>query len=221
MTNNCASIRARYLLGCLILGSTFALAGYKARPWSIRERSTYPAQLTSEKVTIAVEPLVSDKLAAEVFDKDDILSRGIMPLAVVIFNDNDFPISVEGATVELIRQQDHLHTLLPEEVGPRLMKKTGRGFVLPDPIPRSGSGDRATADAVADLDHKFLSTKVVAAREKGGGFLYLHVPAKDVEEYLSDATLYIPNVYRSDTGAPMIFFEIELRPAVDSLRTKK
>jgi hypothetical protein len=32
--------------------------------------------------------LLHHALAAQVFDKDDIGTRGIMPLAIVIFNDN-------------------------------------------------------------------------------------------------------------------------------------
>src|SRR5437773_11461533 len=71
------------------------LAGYKARPWSIRPLESYPSRLTSEGVTIAVEPLFLDSLAAKVFDKNDMVTRGIMPVAILIFNENDFPVMVD------------------------------------------------------------------------------------------------------------------------------
>jgi hypothetical protein len=62
----------------------------KQRSWQIRTADDYASRLTSEGVTIAVEPLFRDELAAVVFDKNDIVTRGIIPLAVVIFNGNDF-----------------------------------------------------------------------------------------------------------------------------------
>ncbi len=44
----------------------------------------------SEAITIAIEPLFTDTLAAQVCDKKDTVTRGIMPLIIAIFNDNDF-----------------------------------------------------------------------------------------------------------------------------------
>jgi hypothetical protein len=57
------------------------VAAYKARPWPVRDIESYRAKLTSEGVTIAVEPLFTDELAGQAFDKSDMVTRGIMPLA--------------------------------------------------------------------------------------------------------------------------------------------
>jgi hypothetical protein len=64
-----------------------AFAGYNARPWRIRARDSCPARLASEGFTKAVEPLFQDSVADQVFDKDDMITSGIMPLAVAVFND--------------------------------------------------------------------------------------------------------------------------------------
>jgi hypothetical protein len=192
------------------------LAGYKARPWSLREPDTYPAKLTSEGVTIAVEALFRDTLAAQVFDKNDMITRGIMPIAVVIFNDNDFPVLVGYESIELINGDEHVHTLLPNEVVARLFAKGSKNIWIPQPLPRRSSGDQLNPDALSDFDHKFLGEKLVEARSRGGGFLYVHLPTTgDPAAYLTDARLYIPDVYRQDKGEKMIFFEIDLKPAIE------
>ncbi len=201
---------------CIILvlcaGSGFG--GYKARPWSPRPAESYAAQLTSEGVTIAVEPLYRDDMAAQVFDKNDMVSRGIMPLAVVIFNDNDFPVRVDGASIEVIAGDDHVRTLPPEEVATRIFQKSGKNIFIPQ-TPRLPGGDRTNPDALTDLEHKFLDGKVVGAHDKGGGFLYFHLPvSQELPAYLSRARVYIPGVYREDNGSEMIFFEIDLKPAL-------
>jgi len=202
------------LLGivCLLLVIPIQ-AGYKPRPWTINTREAYPASLTSEGVSIAVDPLLSDALAARVFDKSDMITRGIMPLAIVIFNDNDFPIEVDGLTIELIHDSDHIRSLSPNEVVTRLFKKDMTWLPRVTKSPRS----ELNGAALEDFDEKFLMDKVVAPHDKGGGFLYLHIPgSKDLVSYLSNSVVYIPNIYRQDNGSRMIFFEIGLAAAISA-----
>jgi hypothetical protein len=200
------------LLGFLSLWPVATIrASYKARPWAINARETYPANLTSEGVTIAVQALFNDTLAARVFDKSDMISRGIMPLAVVIFNDNDFPVEVDGLSIELTHGDDHIRSLSPNEVVARLFRKDSTWLPRISRTPRS----ELNTAALDDFDSKFLMDKVVAPHDKGGGFLYLHIPeSKDLLSYLSNCVVYIPNVYRRDKDTRMIFFEIGLGPAV-------
>ena len=197
------------ILGIILFVSTgISLAGYKARTWSPDSRESYPASLTSEGVTIAVEPLFNDALAARVFDKNDIVTRGIMPLAIVIFNDNDYPVEVDPLTIELMLEDDHLRTLTPKEAVNHLYKKDK--FHL-------GQAALKVADekAFSDFNDKFLLDKVIEPHSQGGGFVYMKVfSSKDLVSYLASATVYIPNVYRQDDGSRLIFFEIELKPAV-------
>jgi len=196
----------------LLLLSAPIWAKYKARPWNINPREGYPASLASEGVTIAVEPLFTDALAARVFDIDDMVTRGIMPLAILIFNDNDFPIEVDGLSIQLIHGSDRIRTTSPNEVVNRLFRKDSKW--ISQPLPRASKSE-LNKEALDDFDGKFLMEKFVGPREKAGGFLYLHIPGtQDLSSYLSESVVYIPNVYRRDTGSRMIFFEIELRAAI-------
>lgn len=212
-------LRPRCLLAVLLLfglACPALLAGYKSRPWQIRGADGYASRLASEGVTIAVEPLFRDDLAAVVFDKNDIVTRGIIPLAVVIFNGNDFPVRIEAGSIELINGDDRLHTLQAGEVVARVFKKGNKGNWIPNPIPKMPSGDGQNEEALMDFEHKFLGGKIIPARGSGGGFLYFSVPSNDPGSYLLASRIYIPDVYREDTGNQMIFFEIDLKPAVEA-----
>ena len=187
-------------------------AGYKPRTWEIKARETYPASLTSEGVTIAVEPLYTDKLASRAFDKDDMVARGIMPLAIIVFNDNDFPVEIDGPAIELIRGRDRIRTIGPEEAVARLFRKK-KGW-LPTPVPRLPKS-QLTTDALYDFEAKFLMDKIIGPKEQGYGFLYMPIRnPRDLASYLSESTVYIPNIYRLDNTSRMIFFEIALDAAL-------
>jgi len=210
---NMARILSAALQALAILGAaTFLEAGYKAKPWNMRVRESYPANLASEGVTIAVEPLYTDALAAQVFNKEDMVTRGIMPLAILVFNDNDFPIKVEGLSVELMHEGDRIRTMTANEVVYRLSKRDKAW--IGQPMPKL-SPSQLNRDQLDDFDDKFLMSKTVGPHDKGGGFLYLHIAdSKDLMSYLADSTIYIPKVYREDTGSRLIFFEIGLGAAV-------
>jgi hypothetical protein len=187
----------------------------KAPAWEPGPRESYPAFLVSEGVTIAVEPLYTDKLAAGVFRKNDMITRGVMPFAVAIFNDNDFAVEVSGLDIELIhndRPNIRIKTMSPNEITWRLSQRDKKWHT--QRIPRL-SQNELDRNMLEDFDNKFLMQKTVAARGKGGGFLYLHLPENEnAEEFLSGAMLYIPRIHRLDNGTRMIYFEVPLAPAI-------
>ena len=200
-----------YVFAVVIAITATGLARYKAPAWEPGPPESYPAFLTSEGVTIAIEPLYTDELAARAFDKKDMITRGIMPFAVVIFNDNDFRVEVSGIDIELIhkdRPDIRIKTMSPNEATWRLSQrdKTWRT----QRIPRL-SQNELDRDMLEDFDKKFLMKKIVEARGKAGGFLYLHLPEKEnAKDFLSGSMFYIPKIYRLDDGSRMIYFEIEL-----------
>jgi hypothetical protein len=102
-----SSLRApiRYFV-CLFLLSippVFQItAKYRARPYVPLPIESYPARLTSEGLAVAVEAMFTDALAATAFDKKDIVTSGIMPVAIIFSNSNTFDVEVEGSSVELL-----------------------------------------------------------------------------------------------------------------------
>jgi hypothetical protein len=199
------------LIFAAVIAAATGFARYKAPKWEPGPLESYPAFLTSEGVTIAVEPLYTDELAARAFDKKDMITRGIMPFAVVIFNDNDFRVEISGLEIELINKDQpgvRIKTMSPNEVTWRLSQRDKEWRT--QRIPRL-SQNELDRDMLDDFDKKFLMKKTVPAHGKAGGFLYLHLPEKEkAEEFLSGAMLYIPRIFRLDDGTRMIYFEIEL-----------
>ena len=206
-----AAVISRATIFSLFLASfLFAdVPGYKSRPWTIRDRESYPARLSSEGITIAVEPLYRDAMAEQVFDADDMVTRGIMPLAIVIFNDNDFPVEVDGLSIELLNGNNRIKSISPNDAAYLALKKDKSFF--PQPVLRFPKGEQ-NINALADFEGKFLGHKIVGPHAKGGGFLYINTRnSVDIISLLAQSVVYIPNIYRLDNRSRMMYFEIELR----------
>ena len=214
--------RTCWLLPVLLLIAIPVPAGYKVRPWTPRAIESYPSKLTSEGVTIAVDPLITDALAGQVFDKNDMVARGIMPLAIIIFNSNDFPVAIEAAGIEVLQDDMKIQPVPPEEVAPRIYQGKTSRVAVPSPIPLPRIKITASnEDAAQDFQRKFLGIKKIEPHTTGGGFVFIPVtdPAT-LRSRLAPARVYIPDIYRTDTGADLIFFEIDLKAAVDAARKK-
>ncbi len=136
-----------------------------------------------------------------------------MPLAILIFNDNDYAVEVDALSIQLICDNERLRTLSPGEVVSRLYGKN-------NPLTGQPASKPANKNALDDFENKFLSRKPVSAHGKGGGFIYLPVQAgRNPASYLSAASVYIPNVYRKDTDSRLVFFEINLKAALSAVRS--
>ena len=203
------------LPGLILLWSAGAgMAGYKSREWNAKARELYAASLSSEGVTIAAEPYFTDTLAGRVFDKKDVVTRGIMPLAIVIFNDNDYPVEVDVQSIELIRGEERYPALSPAEAVNRIFGKEKSSL-------GGASSKVANEEALRDFSDKGFAGDVIAPHGKAGGFLYFRIyNPKELQQYLSTATVYIPNVYRGDDGSRLIYFEIDLKAALQEAKAQ-
>ena len=195
-------------------------AKYRARPYVPNSIGSYPARLTSEGITIAVEPLLTDALAAKVFDKDDIVARGILPLAVIISNDNSFAVDVDASSIELIVKDNRVLPVGPDVAIQRIFqwKLPPQEVRVPSPVPfPTVVIYKSNADAFDDFARKHLGLKKVEPKSLAAGFIYLPVTsAADVRRNLAEARIYIPKLYRDDTGGRMMFIEIDLKPALEA-----
>jgi hypothetical protein len=212
-------------VACGVLACAWlSFAGYKARRYEARPIDSYPCKLTSEGITVAIDPLFSDELAAKVFDKKDIVSSGVMPVAIIISNKNKFPVEFNGFSIELIVKEERVQPLAPEQAVRQIFQygRSEREVRIPSPVPFPRVEiTRANYDAFDDFNYKHLGIKRVEPDSVSAGFVY--IPLKklpNLRESLWDSRIYLPDLRRADLREPMIFFEIDLKPALDSIPKK-
>src|ERR1700674_4279875 len=87
----------------LFMSITAAFAADKeAEKFEVRPVTEYKARQSNAKVTIAAQAFISDDEARVPFGKNNPYKYGILPILVVIQNDSDQAISVEGLKAEYV-----------------------------------------------------------------------------------------------------------------------
>lgn len=227
MTSRMRRGLVRLSLPLAILVALPATAGYKLIRWAPRAIEAYSSQQTNDGITIAAEPLYTNALAAKAFDRKDMLSRGVLPLALIVHNSNDFAVEVSGESVELLMDDERLQTLDPVQALQHLYGARSRVIMpvprrrSPLPTPPRANLPNVPKDANLDFNQKFFGHKRIFAHSTDGGFLYIPISdSTNLESRLSKARVYIPDTSRYGTGAKIMFFEFDLEAAVRAMRVK-
>jgi hypothetical protein len=200
-------------------------AGYKAREYAPLPIESYPSRLTSQGITVAVDPMFTDAIASKAFDKKDIVTRGIMPLAIIIFNSNGFAVEVKATSIELIIRGNRIFQVSPEIAMRRILQQTAipsQTVYVPSPIPLPRVAIyKSNTNAYDDFVNKYLGVKRIEPKSLAAGFIYLPVEnSANLRENLKEAQIYIPDLRRADTKDSMMFLEIDLKPAVNAIPEK-
>src|SRR5687767_5391256 len=86
----------------LLLAVTIVtLPGQEGR-FEVRPASSYPLRQSADGVTIAVEVFRDRDKTKQAFPKSDLEKLGILPVLVVIANDNDHALPLDRMQVQLI-----------------------------------------------------------------------------------------------------------------------
>ena len=198
--------------GQLLLAATLApLAAQDRGRFEPRPAQSYPIHQTSEGVTIGVELFRGRDKIRQAFPKTDLEKVGVLPVLIVIANDNEHVLQLDRMRVQLItgdRQtidptpaDDVLRSgrVQPPELTPR-----------PSPIPGIGRGGRSSRNRPQEIevsDREFVAP-IVNARSSAHGFFYFRLGKGP--DRLTGAKLYLTGIRNARTGQELLYFEIGL-----------
>ncbi len=172
----------------------------------VRPASDYPHRQTSEKVTIAAQPLTTDdEETEEAFGKVNPYRLGILPVLIVIKND----------TADAIRV-DHMQFVyaLPDhsrvEATPASDVKYIHGAREPQGInkPLGGIAARkAPKNPLAEweIEGRSFAAKMIPAGQSASGFVYFQTQLTSAA-----ASVYVSGLLDAVTGKELYYFEIPM-----------
>jgi len=174
--------------------------------------SSYPAHEvhTDEKVAIGVDPCDTESKTS--FMQLDYLKYGVMPIRLVITNDDGQPVSLLQLKVQLI-MTDH------EKVEPsnqddlmRIITRTRRlgdeqDKTLPIPIPLKKGKQKEVKQLQADWDSLPFRAVAVEAHSTKAGYLFFDLGGARFK--LAGAKIYVSGLKNGD-GKELFYFEIPL-----------
>jgi hypothetical protein len=201
-------ILAMALVASLIIPSLLA---YKIRDFKPKPAKECPAFQEFQKIVIAASPRLTQEGVEELFDTKKMLERQIMPVVVVIENQNDFAVSVNESDIFLVDAAGtHIPSISFDVVLARLLanpRSRRSGGELPDPrmIRRY-----ANKNMVHDFEHKAFGEKLIAPHDSDYGVVFFPLPPNGD---LSGTRLYFPQVHNVTDHEMLMFFEFDLGKA--------
>jgi hypothetical protein len=167
--------------------------------------AAYPHRQTSEKVTIAAEPMETDEQTREAFGKVNPFRYGILPVLLVIRNDGPDAIRIDRIKVAYTLPD---HTRI--EATPAQDVRFIHGTREPRGLPGPTGGihiTRAPKNPLAEweIEGRALAAKMVPAGQSASGFVYFQVPHTSAA-----ASVYVSGLEDPVSGKELFYFEIPM-----------
>ena len=195
-----------------LLGSLPSSPAEKKEPagFSVRKIDDYPARQKSDEVTIAAELFTSDSRCRQVFGIKNMVSRGVLPVLVVVENRGKVAIEMDRRSIYLTLPDSKQQPLeMPQLLG--LLKQKSSSIPIPLPIPPiSISG----GSPFPQLESRFFDVKQIPPGQSDYGFVFYHLPLRDMWKQVRN--LYLPRVINMVTHESLLYFEISFPPLAGS-----
>ena len=199
---------------CALLLVSATFAGYKSQKVRTDPAGSYACHQKQGTLTIAADPYQTWEKLKTVFDLKELDQMGIVPIQVVLTNDGEETIVVQGSEIHLLDKKnrsiegmsvnDVVRVVMGKNAPPN---KSGSKSPLPFPLPGGHRGD--VFEIETDLTKKSLGEARVTPKSTVGGFLYFRLPENQRD--LSGYKVYIPEIRQLRSGESLLFFEIDLK----------
>ncbi|MBI3665584.1 MAG: hypothetical protein HY236_05050, partial [Acidobacteria bacterium] len=193
----------------ILLASLASAAAQETGRFQPRSAASYPARQRIENLTIAVEPYESGGKVKQAFGKINFAKLGVLPILVVMANDSDRVLQLEGMRVEFITADGQRIEPIPAED----VERSGRvhpGDIgrRPSPIPGGGVGTRGPRPASWELGAREFAARMLPARGTANGFFYFRLGRRP--DRIPGSKLYVTGIRDARTGQELFYFEISL-----------
>ncbi len=168
--------------------------------------SEYPNRQTISGLTIAADAFSTAKETKTAFGKLNPNRYGVLPVLVVMQNDSDKALRLDGMRVEYIRP-DHrrLQAVPADEVRYLYGVERPRPGVTGPRYPIPGIGKRKKNPLAAfEIESRAFSAKMLPPGDFAYGFFYFNTAS------FPESILYITGIVEAATGQELFYFEIPL-----------
>jgi len=204
-----SSSRARtsVVLPVVLFSALLGFAGKHFVMPAARAANTYPAhdEHLTEAVTLALDPYdMPDKAAIFTVHYSEV---GFIPIFVVISNDGDQPVSLAGATAQLVtHDRAKIPPATEDDIYRRISNPSAGVKTNPLPWPKKVKG-AVSKDAEDEIQNSQFAAKAVEPHSTQSGFMFFDVSG--ISAPLAGAYFYLTGV-RDSKGNELMYFEVPL-----------
>lgn len=192
----------RWLLLLSVSIAAAAGADNDKQKFEVGPAASYPHHQTSEKVTVAAQPMETDAETHDAFGKLNPNRYGILPVLIVVQNDGSDAVKVAGARFEYTMPDGQRVESTPaQEV------KYIHGTRAPNALPVGIQIHRKVKNPldVWEIEGRAFAAKMIPAGQSASGFVYFQVDTPSAA-----ATVAVAGLSDPVTGKELYYFEIPM-----------
>jgi len=188
----------------LLLSITAGFAADKPTPFKAPPADSFAQHQTNEKITMGVDPYIFGDKVKVAFGKVDPYQYGVLPVLVVIQNDSDSAIKLDGMRAEYVGPNGDRVEATPAKAV-RYAKGPKRPGVIGGPAGQMPKiiGKKNPLDAW-EIEGRAFAAQMLPPGQSASGFLYFFTGSQ------RGATIYIRGIVGASTGKELMFFELPL-----------
>jgi hypothetical protein len=190
----------------LILFLSIAAPAADKETFRVGPAESYSHRATGEKITIAAEPFETAEKTRPVFGKEDPNKHGVLPVLIVIKNDSEKALRLEGMRVEYIDQNRNTLEATPAQDVPYL-GGVSRPRMIDNPIP-TGAPKMSTKKSklnALEIQTRAFAAKMLPPGDSAGGFFYYQTG------FSSSARIYVTGIREAGSNRELFYLEIPFR----------
>lgn len=182
------------------------LAKYKIRKIQLKPAKEYSAHQDFQRIVIGAYPCDTEARILELFDTKKLHEKEIMPILVVVENNNDFAIRLHERDIFLIDTDGTNRPAIPfTDVLLRISSKKPLSGYPTDP--RDLRRAVRSKEMLQDFEHKTFGERLIPPHDSDSGVVFFDLPEEGI---LAGTRLYFPAVFNLTEDSQLIFFEFEL-----------
>ena len=186
----------------LLLALNLLVAGYKIKNVEIKPAGEYASHQSLQNVVIGARPFDTEEEILSVFDSKKLYQKRIMPVLVVVENNNDFAIRLTGSDIYLSDAGLNLPSIPYTRALLAIAKKKKTSY---SPHEDVLLGQIKNKDMVADFERKNFGEKLIAPHGSDFGIVFF-----ELIQLTAETRIYIPNITNLETQQYLMFFEFTL-----------
>jgi len=164
--------------------------------------TSYSLRQTVEKLTLAADPFDTEAKASLAFGKLNPNQYGILPVLVILQNDGDQTLTLEGMRLEyILPTRQHLEATPAREVPYTRGTDRPKVYSNPLPIPRAGGPKKNPLNAW-EIEGRAFSAKMLPPGQSASGFFYFQASSTP------GSVLYLTGIREASSRRELFYMEI-------------
>jgi len=164
----------------------------------------YPHRQTSENVTIAAEPFISDDQAKDPFGKVNPFRYGVLPILIVVENKGKDALRVDHIRfVYTLADNTHVEATPASDI--RFLDGAAKPKTVPGPL--GGTKVSKTKNPLGEweIEGRAFSAKMIPPGQTASGFVYFQT-----SENSAAASVNVSGLVNAVTGKELFYFDIPM-----------